>query len=132
MVTALPMEAVAEATANALTPASLACRPLWITCKRCRGQIKPNCDAGHYYLLNNYNPGYNADGTLAVNDSNAYAPFTIPPTSVRHIGDALLENNISFKYYGDGWDFICQILTTPIRSTPTATSATRSSTRAIS
>jgi phospholipase C len=66
--------------------------------------IKPNCDAGHYYLLNNYNPGYNADGTLAVNDDNAYASFTIPPTSVRHIGDALMEKNISFKYYGDGWN----------------------------
>ena len=20
--------------------------------------VKPNCDPGHYYLLNNYNPGY--------------------------------------------------------------------------
>jgi len=66
--------------------------------------IKPNCDAGHYYLLNNYNPGYNGDGTLAVNDTNPYASFTIPPTSVRHIGDALMENNVSFKYYGDGWN----------------------------
>jgi len=66
--------------------------------------IKPNCDPGHYYLLNNYNPGYNADGTLAVNDSNAYASFTIPPTSVRHIGDALLGAKLSFKYYGDGWN----------------------------
>ncbi|MGA8150535.1 MAG: alkaline phosphatase family protein [Terriglobales bacterium] len=66
--------------------------------------IKPNCDPGHYYLLNNYNPGYNGDGTLAVNDSNAYASFTIPPTSVRHIGDALMEAKVSFKYYGDGWN----------------------------
>ena len=66
--------------------------------------IAPNCDAGHYYLLNNYNPGYNADGTLAVNDNNDFASFTIPPTSVRHIGDALLDANVSFKYYGDGWN----------------------------
>ena len=66
--------------------------------------INPNCDPTHYYLLNNYNPGYNGDGTLAVNDNNAYASFTIPPTSVRHIGDALLEANVSFKYYGDGWN----------------------------
>jgi len=66
--------------------------------------INPNCQAGHYYLLNNYNPGYNADGTLAVNDNNAYASFTIPPTSVRHIGDALMDANVSFKYYGDGWN----------------------------
>ena len=67
-------------------------------------KINPNCEAGHYYLLNNYNPGYNADGTLAVDDSNDYASFTIPPTSVRHIGDALMDANVSFKYYGDGWN----------------------------
>jgi phospholipase C len=66
--------------------------------------IAPNCDATHYYLLNNYNPGYNGDGTLAVNDPNDYASFTIPPTSVRHIGDALMDANISFTYFGDGWN----------------------------
>lgn len=63
--------------------------------------IKPNCDAGHYYILNNYNPGYLGDGTPAPLGSNV---FTIPPTSVRHIGDELIEQNISFKYYGEGWD----------------------------
>ena len=63
--------------------------------------IQPNCDPGHYYILNNYNPGYLGDGTPAPLGPNV---FTIPPTSVRHIGDALLEKNISFKYYGEGWD----------------------------
>jgi phospholipase C len=23
-----------------------------------------NCESNHYYLLNNYNPGYNVDGSL--------------------------------------------------------------------
>ncbi len=63
--------------------------------------IKPNCDPGHYYILNNYNPGYLGNGAPA---PLGPAVFTIPPTSVRHIGDALLEKNISFKYYGEGWD----------------------------
>jgi phospholipase C len=63
--------------------------------------INPNCEAGHYYLLNNYNPGYNANGTPV---SLASSPFTIPPTSVRSIGDALLDKGVSFKYYGDGWN----------------------------
>ena len=66
-------------------------------------KVKPNCEAGHYYLLNNYNPGYYGDG------SNAYADisnplntvFTIPPSSVRNIGDALLAKNVSFAYFGD-------------------------------
>ncbi len=66
--------------------------------------VKPNCDSGHYYILNNYNPAYNADGSLAVNNNNPYASFTLPPTSVRHIGDALMGANVSFKYYGDDWN----------------------------
>ncbi|MGO8996577.1 MAG: alkaline phosphatase family protein [Polyangiaceae bacterium] len=60
--------------------------------------IEPNCDPGNYYLLNNYNPGFFGDGT--VNTTN----FTIPPSSVRTIGDELLENDISWRYYGDQWD----------------------------
>jgi phospholipase C len=56
------------------------------------------CQAGAYYLLNNYNPGYFGDGT--VNTST----FTIPPSSVRTIGDTLNEADLSWKYYGAGWD----------------------------
>lgn len=67
--------------------------------------INPNCDPGHYYLLNNYNPGYYGDGR------NAYADignpnetvFTIPPSPLRNIGDALNAKNISWAYYGDQW-----------------------------
>jgi len=32
--------------------------------------IAPKCDAGHYYLLNNYNPGYFGDGSNAYTDTN--------------------------------------------------------------
>jgi phospholipase C len=65
--------------------------------------VNPNCDPGHYYLLNNYNPGYYGDGTNAYADiSNPLnTVFTIPPSSVRNIGDALLAKNISFAYFGD-------------------------------
>jgi phospholipase C len=61
--------------------------------------VKPNCDEGHYYLLNNYNPGYFGDGTV-----NSTDPFTIPPSSVRTIGDELIAAGISWRYYGDGWE----------------------------
>ena len=66
-------------------------------------KVKPNCDPGHYYLLNNYNPGYYGDGTSAYADigNPGNTVFTIPPSSVRNIGDALLEKNISFAYFGD-------------------------------
>jgi phospholipase C len=62
--------------------------------------IDPHCEAGHYYLLNNYNPGYNGDGTL----TSQFSPFTIPPTSQKHIGDSLAAANLSYTYFGEGWN----------------------------
>jgi phospholipase C len=56
------------------------------------------CKKGAYYLLNNYNPGYYGDGTVNT------TTFTIPPSSVPTIGDDLNAHNISWKYYGAGWD----------------------------
>jgi len=73
--------------------------------------VAPNCDAGHYYILNNYNPGYNGDGSSSLKLS----PFTLPGSSVRHIGDALLAKNVSWKYYGDGWNVF---LSDPTLSNP--------------
>jgi phospholipase C len=65
-------------------------------------EVDPKCAPGHYYLLNNYNPGYFGDGSSAYIDNNvANTPFTIPPTKQRSIADVLLENNVSWKYYGD-------------------------------
>jgi phospholipase C len=67
--------------------------------------IDPHCEIGHYYLLNNYNPGYFGDGSNAFTDTNAAnTVFTIPPSSTRSIGDELLAKNISWKYYGDQWN----------------------------
>jgi phospholipase C len=67
--------------------------------------INPNCDAGHYYLLNNYNPGYFGNGNNAYTDNNpANTPFTIPPSSTPSIGDSLIAADISWKYYGDQWN----------------------------
>ena len=68
--------------------------------------IDPHCEPGHYYLLNNYNPGYYGNG------SNAYADignpnetvFTIPPSPLHTIGDELIAKNISWAYYGDQWN----------------------------
>jgi len=62
--------------------------------------VSPNCEKGHYYLVNNYNPGFNGDGTLA----SQFSPFTIPPSNVKSIGDSLVAKNVPFKYYGEGWN----------------------------
>jgi phospholipase C len=66
-----------------------------------------NCAPGTYYLLNNYNPGYNGNGTVNT------TTFTIPPSPVRTIADSLLARNISWKYYGEGW-------TTFVANSPTS------------
>jgi phospholipase C len=58
-----------------------------------------NCAAGHYYLLNNYNPGYNVDGSINT------STFTVPPQhSLKTIGDALTAHHISWGYFGEGYD----------------------------
>jgi phospholipase C len=62
----------------------------------------PNCAPNAYYLLNNYAPGYHGDGT--VNTST----FAVPPSNLRTIADELLENNISWKYYGEHWNLYLQ------------------------
>jgi phospholipase C len=67
--------------------------------------IDPRCETGHYYLLNNYNPGYFGNGNNAFTDPNpANTVFTIPPSSVPSIGDTMIAHNISWKYYGDQWN----------------------------
>jgi phospholipase C len=67
--------------------------------------IAPRCEPGRYYLLNNYNPGYFGNGNNAYTDTNpANTVFTIPPSSTPSIGDDLIRNDISWKYYGDQWN----------------------------
>ncbi|HEV2376740.1 MAG TPA: alkaline phosphatase family protein [Streptosporangiaceae bacterium] len=59
-----------------------------------------NCQPGRYYILNNYHPGYNVDGTLNT------ATYTVPPQKSDYatIGDALSAHHISWGYYGEGYD----------------------------
>ena len=62
--------------------------------------VKPNCQANTFYMLNNYNPAFVGDGTVDPADSG---PFTTPPTTLRHLGDALNAAGISWGYFGEGW-----------------------------
>ena len=59
-----------------------------------------NCAPNTYYLLNNNLPAYNVDGTLNT------SAFSVGPSSVPTIGDALSARGISWKYYGEGLDFV--------------------------
>jgi phospholipase C len=67
--------------------------------------VNPNCQTGHYYLVNNYNPGYFGNGNNAYTDTNpANYVYTVPPSTVPTIGDDLIAHNITWKYFGDQWD----------------------------
>src|SRR5579859_1709287 len=67
--------------------------------------IDPRCEAGKFYLLNNYNPGYYGNGQNAYGDigNPGSTVFTIPPAPISTIGDQLIASNISWAYYGDQW-----------------------------
>jgi phospholipase C len=76
--------------------------------------IDPRCQPGHYYLLNNYNPGYFGQGENAFMDpSPLNTIYTIPPSGVPSIGDTMLAAGISWKYYGDQWDNYAGSATVP-------------------
>jgi phospholipase C len=67
--------------------------------------INPRCEPGHYYLLNNYNPGWFGNGKNAfIDHTPSNTPFTVPPSSTPSIGDDLNNAKVSWKYYGDQWN----------------------------
>jgi phospholipase C len=61
-----------------------------------------NCDTGHFYMLNNTSPGFLPNGNLDF--FGIVIGSSIPPSSVRTIGDALNDNNISWAYYGGAYN----------------------------
>jgi phospholipase C len=63
---------------------------------------KPNCEAKHFYLINNENPGFLPDGT--VDTVRIAEGASIPPTNVRTIGEALNEKGVTWAYYGGAYN----------------------------
>lgn len=75
--------------------------------------VAPNCDSGHYYLVNNYGPAYQANGQAV--DTTKH-PFTLPPQTLPNLAQALSGAGVSWKYYiggynggnaNDSWCSIC-------------------------
>jgi phospholipase C len=60
---------------------------------------EPNCAHNAYYMLDNTNPGFLPNGTVVPPVQNA-----LPPSSVKTIGDALNEKNISWAYFGGAYN----------------------------
>jgi phospholipase C len=58
-----------------------------------------NCRPGHYYLVNNYRPGYLANGEPAPLGPN---DFVVPPQREPTIAEALTAKGVSWKWYSGG------------------------------
>jgi phospholipase C len=74
---------------------------------------EPNCQPNHYYMLNNVNPGYLPNGALS-GGSN------VPPSPVKTIGDALIEKNISWAYYGGAYNDAVALSNVAVAANPTS------------
>jgi phospholipase C len=58
---------------------------------------EPNCQANHYYMLDNTNPGFLPNGAPS-------GAGNLPPSPVKTIGDELIAKNISWAYYGGSYN----------------------------
>jgi phospholipase C len=59
--------------------------------------VKTQCGAGEYWQAVNVNPAFTPKGL-------AQSGLVVPPTQQRSIGDVLSAHNISWKYYGGGFN----------------------------
>jgi phospholipase C len=74
--------------------------PVWGYLHSLPYKVLSNCQPGRYYILNNYNAGYNLNGTVNT------APYTVPPQKTDYvtIGNELSAHHISWGYYGEGYN----------------------------
>jgi phospholipase C len=77
---------------------------------------RPNCEANHYYMVNNNNPGFLPDGTVDTNGIQGGG--SIPPSNLRTIGDALNDKNISWAYYGGAYNAAVALQHDPTSTNP--------------
>jgi phospholipase C len=62
-------------------------------------KVASNCDSGKYYLVNNYNPGFDLNGNVQPIGANN---FNYPPQTVPTIAEALAAKGVSWKWYTGG------------------------------
>jgi phospholipase C len=76
----------------------------------------PNCQPGHFYLINNNNPGFLPDGT--VDTPGIAGGGSVPPTNVRTIGEALNEKGVSWAYFGGAYNAAVALQHNPTSTNP--------------
>ena len=60
-------------------------------------KVNPRCGPGQYWQAVNVNPAFTPQGTVQ-------SGLVVPATIQKSIGDVLSANNISWKYYGGGFN----------------------------
>jgi len=76
----------------------------------------PRCAPGHFYMINNDSPGFLPDGT--VDTKGIASGFSIPPSNVRTLGEALNEKNVSWAYYGGAYNAAVNLQHDPTSKNP--------------
>ena len=76
----------------------------------------PNCDAGHFYMVNNDSPGFLPDGTI--DTAGIAGGGSVPPTNVRTVGEALNEKGVSWAYYGGAYNAAVALQHNPTSANP--------------
>jgi phospholipase C len=76
----------------------------------------PNCQPGHFYMINNDAPGFLPDGT--VDTAGIAKGNSIPPVAVRTIGEELNERHISWAYYGGAYNAAVAFQHNPTSTNP--------------
>ena len=74
---------------------------------------EPNCKPNHYYMLNNTNPGFLPNGAPSGGNN-------LPPSPIRTIGDALIEKQISWAYYGGAYNDAVALSNAAVTANPTS------------
>ena len=77
---------------------------------------RPNCAPGHYYMINNENPGFLPDGT--VDTAGIASGASVPPNNLRTIGEVLNEKGISWAYYGGAYNAAIALQHDPTSTNP--------------
>jgi len=72
-------------------------------------EVALNCAPNRFYAVNNIFPGFHPDGRPANPANMPPAPdgsdfVFVPPSNVPTIGDTLNANNVSWRYYGGGFN----------------------------
>ena len=76
----------------------------------------PNCQPGHFYMINNDSPGFLPDGT--VDTAGIAGGGSVPPSNVRTIGEALNDKGISWAYYGGAYNAAVALQHNPTSTNP--------------